>query len=196
MIRLGITGGIGSGKSYVSRLLRADGISVYDTDAEAKRLMLSHPSIRKDLIGLLGEDVYLDGRLNKPLLASYLFASSGNAARINGIVHPRVKEDFLSWASRQESGPVALESAILFESGFEDVVDKVIMVYAPLDVRIRRVMERDHATREQVESRIAAQMSDEEKVRRADFVIMNDGKRELQSQLSVLYDALALKRLR
>lgn len=190
MVRLGITGGIGSGKTYVARMFREMGVPVYDTDSEAKRLMLEHLSIREELVALLGEDVYLGGQLNKPLLAGYLFASPVNASRINTIVHPRVRDDFRTWASLQPLETVALESAILFEAGFEDTVDKVIVVYAPLEVRVRRVMERDHATEEQVRVRIAAQMSDEEKVRRADFVIVNDGVQDLLPQIQAVYDAL------
>lgn len=190
MVRLGITGGIGSGKTYVARMFREMGVPVYDTDSEAKRLMLEHLSIREELVALLGEDVYLGGQLNKPLLAGYLFSSPVNASRINTIVHPRVRDDFRTWASLQPLETVALESAILFEAGFEDTVDKVIVVYAPLEVRVRRVMERDHATEEQVRARIAAQMSDEEKVRRADFVIVNDGVQDLLPQIQAVYDAL------
>ena len=190
MIKLGITGGIGSGKSYVARLLTETGIPVYDTDSQAKRLMVEHPGIRHDLIDLLGEEVYLDGRLNKPFLISYLFASSENTSRINAIVHPRVKEDFRTWASRQEKKVLVLESAILFEAGFEDMVDKVVVVYAPLDIRIRRAMERDHVAEEQVRSRMAVQMDEEEKVRHAHFVIINDGEKELRPQLEKLYNTL------
>lgn len=190
MIRLGITGGIGSGKSYVARLLAQRGLPVYDTDTEAKRLMLSDADIRAGLIGLLGERVYVDEKLNKPLLADYLFASDEHASRINSIVHPSVKRDFLRWAaSRAEHEVVALESAILYESGFDDVVDYVVAVYAPLEVRIRRAMERDCATEEQVKSRISSQMNEELKRDRADFVIVNDG-RALSPQLDALLNAL------
>lgn len=190
MIRLGITGGIGSGKSYVARLLAQRGLPVYDTDTEAKRLMLSDTDIRTGLIGLLGEEVYADGKLNKPLLVSYLFASDEHASRINSIVHPCVKRDFLRWAASQTMHEiVALESAILYESGFDDVVDYVVAVYAPLEIRIRRAMERDCATEEQVRRRIAAQMDEEVKRDRADFVIMNDG-RSLAPQLDALLKAL------
>lgn len=190
MIRLGITGGIGSGKSYVARLLAQRGLPVYDTDTEAKRLMLSDADIRAGLIGLLGKEVYVDGQLNKPLLVSYLFASDEHASRINSIVHPCVKRDFLHWAASQATHEiVALESAILYESGFDDVVDYVVAVYAPLEIRIRRAMERDCATEKQVRNRIAAQMNEEVKRERADFVIVNDGS-PLAPQLDALLKAL------
>ena len=131
MIKLGITGGIGCGKSYVAHLLQERGIPVYDTDREAKRLMVSHPVIRRKLTELLGEAVYEGDVLNKPLLAGYLFACKDNAERVNSVVHPCVYDDFLRWTKMHEcSGKetVAMESAILFESGFDRAVDRVLMV--------------------------------------------------------------------
>lgn len=195
MIRLGITGGIGSGKSYVSRLLADAGIPVYDTDSQAKRLMLEHPVIREQLVGLLGEEVYLDGQLNKPLLAGYLFAGPENASRINGIVHPVVKHDFQEWAlHHSDAGIVAMECAILYESGFDKAVDKVLMVYAPEAVRLQRAMQRDRATEAQIRSRMAAQLNEEEKRNRADFVIYNDGVCPLSSQLQELIGRLTTEK--
>ena len=176
MISIAITGGIGSGKTYVSNLLQEQGIPIYNTDNEAKRLMLSDEGIRRDLIELLGIDVYRDGVLNKPLLVSYLFASSENAARINGIVHPRVKEDFRRWLECHADYKVAgLESAILYEAGFQDMVDAVVMIYAPEAIRIERAMKRDQATEAQIRERMAAQLDDKEKLSRADYVIYTDG---------------------
>ena len=187
MTSIAITGGIGSGKSYVSALLQAAGISVYNTDNEAKRLMLSDEGIRQDLIALLGEGVYTDGALNKPMLASYLFAGPENAARINAIVHPRVKADFRRWMEEQEGQEiVGLECAILFEAGFEDAVDAVVTVYAPEALRVERAMKRDGATEAQIRARIAAQMDDEEKCRLSDYIIYNDGSISLENQLSAL----------
>ena len=159
MVKIGITGGIGSGKSYVSRLLTEHyGIPVYNTDSEAKRLMLSDEGIRRRLTALLGKEVYKsDGTLNKPLLANYLFADSCHAGQINAIVHPQVKADFLKWADLQTGCEiVALESAILFESGFDNIVDKVVMVYAPVELRIRRVMLRDGTTERKIRQRKCA----------------------------------------
>lgn len=187
MTSIAITGGIGSGKSYVSVLLQAAGIPVYNTDNEAKRLMLSDEGIRQDLIALLGEGVYTDGALNKPMLASYLFAGPENAARINAIVHPRVKADFRRWMEEQEGQEiVGLECAILFEAGFADTVDAVVTVYAPESLRVERAMKRDGATEAQIRARIAAQMDDEEKCRLSDYIIYNDGSISLENQLSAL----------
>lgn len=183
-IRIGITGGIGSGKSVVSRLLEVMGIPVYISDAESKRVTVADPLIRRELCQLVGDDVFCGGELNKPLLASYLFASSENAQQVNGIIHPRVKEDFRRWvAGHAGLDMVGIESAILIESGFAGEVDIIVMVSAPLDVRVERVMQRDGASRELVMRRIQHQMCDEEKKNSAGFVIVNDGERPLIPQV-------------
>lgn len=191
MISIAITGGIGSGKSYVSNLLKERGIPIYNADDEAKRLMLTNKDIRRDLIALLGDSVYENGVLNKPILASYLFADANNAARINRIVHPRVKADFRRWLEERRDVQIAgLECAILFEAGFENTVDSVVMVYAPETIRIKRAMMRDSATEAQIRARIALQMNDEEKCRQSDFVIVNDGISLLEPQLTKLITQL------
>ncbi|MDO4181156.1 MAG: dephospho-CoA kinase [Bacteroidales bacterium] len=185
MIKIAITGGIGSGKSYVSRMLEEMDIPVYNADNEAKRLTVSDAGIRHELTALLGEEVYQDGELNKPLLAAYLFSDPAHAAQVNAIIHPRVRTDFLAWAGNREHDEiVGMECAILYEAGFEDMVDAVVMVYAPEELRVRRAMQRDGATEAQVRARMAAQMDDEEKCRRADFVVVNDGVKPLQPQLA------------
>lgn len=190
-IKIGITGGIGSGKSVVSRLLGVMGIPVYDSDSETKRLMASDGVIRKELQALVGEEVYAGGVLNKPLLASYLFANSENARRVNGIIHPRVKEDFRQWVQRRFACPiVGIESAILVEAGFADEVDSIVMVYAPEEVRIARAVRRDASSRELIEKRIRSQMNDEEKRRYADFVIANDDATPLIPQVLELIASL------
>lgn len=194
MIKLGITGGIGSGKSYVSSLLEKRGVPLYDTDSRAKTLTVDSPEIRDGLTALLGAGVYApDGSLNKPLLASYLFAGEENARRVNSIIHPCVFDDFLLWAERMRSEGcrlVGMESAILFESGFNKGVDKTVMVYAPEALRIRRVMQRDGMSERQVLSRMKAQMGDEEKRKKSDFVILNDGISSLEPQIDNLLIAL------
>ena len=185
MISIAITGGIGSGKSYVSNMLKERGIPIYNADDEAKRLMITDEGIRQDLIALLGESVYVDGVLNKPMLASYLFADAGNASRINGIVHPRVRQDFERWLQlHADKEIVGMECAILFEAGFEDAVDAVVTVYAPEALRVERAMKRDDATEAQIRARIAAQMDEEEKCRLSDYIIYNDGSISLENQLS------------
>ncbi len=189
-LRIGITGGIGSGKSFVCRLLAERGVPVYSCDEEAGRLMENHSGIRRALVDLLGEDVYTEeGRLNKPLLAAWLFASSGHAEQVNAIVHPVVKQDFVSWAQRQSTPVVVVESAILFEAGMDTLVDRVLLVDAPRDVRLRRTMLRDGATREQVEHRMDCQMPDEERRLRARDILCNDGRNDLKQAVARLLSA-------
>lgn len=191
-IKIGITGGIGSGKSVVSRLLAMMGIPVYISDVETKLLMVSDSVIRSELVALLGEEVYADGMLNKPLLASYLFGNPEHARQINGIVHPRVKDDFRQWTQcRCSSSVVGIESAILIEAGFAGEVDVIVMVYAPEEVRISRAIRRDASSREQIEKRIRSQMSDEEKRGKADYIIVNDGETPLIPQVLNLIDSLS-----
>lgn len=191
-IKIGITGGIGSGKSVVSRLLGLMGIPVYISDVETKLLMVSDSVIRQELVALLGEEVYADGVLNKPLLASYLFGNPEHARQINGIVHPRVKDDFRQWTQcRCSSSIVGIESAILIEAGFAGEVDVIVMVYAPEEVRISRAIRRDASSREQIEKRIRSQMSDEEKRGKADYVIVNDGETPLIPQVLHIIDSLS-----
>ncbi|WP_373260322.1 dephospho-CoA kinase [Phocaeicola vulgatus] len=191
MIKIAVTGGIGSGKSYISHLLENMHIPVYNADNEAKRLTVSDAGIRGELIALLGEEVYKDGLLNKPLLASYLFSDPVHVLQINSIIHPQVRKDFTVWVERQEKCEiVGMESAILYEAGFQDTVDAVIMVYAPVELRIQRAMYRDGASEEQVRARIAAQMDDEEKRRRADFTVVNDGVQLLIPQLNRIVEQL------
>ena len=191
-IKIGITGGRGSGKSVVSHLLSLMGIPVYISDVEAKRLMLTDEGIRTGLIALLGEDVYREGKLNRALLASYLFADAGHAQQVNAIVHPRVRDDFRAWAKQHASVEwVGMESAILYEAGFRSEVDKVVMVYAPIEVRMERAVKRDTASREQVAERMRSQMDDEEKSRLADYVLVNDGKRPLIPQVLELISSLS-----
>lgn len=192
--RIGITGGIGSGKSVVSQVLQSLGIPVFDCDAESKRLTAVHPVIRQQLIALVGPEVFtVNGQLNKQLLANYLFASSGHVRRINAIIHPVLKDYFRQWVPAQNAPMVAIESAILFEAGYDDVADTVIMVSAPLEVRIARAMQRDGSTREAVEERIRQQMDDEEKRRRSQFVIVNDGEVPVIPQVLEIINTLSQK---
>ena len=190
-IKIGITGGIGSGKSVVAKLLAWMGIPVYQTDAEAKRLMLSDADIRRELTALVGSNAYNEKGLNKALLASYVFGNPEHTRQVNAIVHPKVRHDFRKWAGNSGRMMVALESAILLEAGFRNEVDKVVMVYAPQEVRIERAIRRDSATREQIEKRIRSQMSDESKREAADFVIVNDGETPLIPQVLSLISSLS-----
>ena len=196
MISIAITGGIGSGKSYVCQLLAEMGIPMYDADSQAKELMITDEIIRRQLIDLLGDDVYLNGQLNKRLLADYLFADETHAATINGIVHPRVRHHFTEWLKAHAMCEVAgLECAILFESGFQDTVDVVITVSAPYDVRLQRAMKRDNATAGQIQARMDMQMPEEDKIKQSRFVINNDGVAPLLPQLASITSTLKKENL-
>lgn len=171
---IGITGGIGSGKSYVCNKFRQQGYPVYDCDKEAKRLMVEDKDIISQLKNVVGYDAYLpDGTVNVPLIAQFLFQSPENQTRLNLIIHPAVKADFQRWVKRQTADKVFIESAILFEAGFRDSVDLVGFVNAPMETRIQRIMKRDNTTREHAIQWISRQMSDEEKRKLSDFVIEN-----------------------
>ena len=178
-MKIGITGGIGSGKSYVCRRLEARGISVYDCDSAAKRLILTSPEIRKGLTALIGPEVYLsDGKFNKKAVTQFLLSSEDNAKAIDAIVHPAVFRDF------EQSGLQWMESAILFESGAYKLVDRSIVVSCPDEIRIERVMQRDGISREKVLEWMNHQLPQEEVRRRADFEIINDGIADIDKQLN------------
>ena len=177
-MKIGIAGGIGSGKSYVSQKIRDFGYEVYDCDNAAKRLINTSPDIRQKLTALIGPDTYTaEGLLNKRVVADFLLASEANGRAINDIVHPAVFRDF------EESGMLFMESAIMYESGIYKLVDRVLAVVAPQEVRIQRVMARDNISREKVLEWMDRQMPQKELIHKADYVIVNDGQAEIDKQL-------------
>lgn len=183
---VGITGGIGSGKSVVSRLLNMLGYPVYDSDSKAKRLNDTDEEVKRALTLAFGSDLYENGLLNRPKLASLIFQSDSNRQLVNAIIHPAVKRDFLRWAEAQDSDIVFLEAAILYESGFDAFMNKVVAVAAPEQVRIQRAMQRDNATEQQIVNRLRAQMSQDVLESKADFVVVNDGIQPLLPQIEAL----------
>ena len=183
MIKVGVTGGIGSGKTFVCNRMKERGIPVYNCDDEAKQLMQHDPHIKECLCSLVGKEAYIDGTLNKPVIAKFLFANPDNGKKINAIVHPAVKQGFIDWAEKQSNPLVVQECALLFEAGFQDTVDVVIAIHAPAEVRMERAMRRDNATRQQIEARMNQQLDEEEKLHRADYCIMNDGKTDIEQQI-------------
>ena len=172
-MKTGLAGGIGSGKSYVCKLLAQRGIEVYDCDAAAKRLIRTSPRLRQQLKALIGS-------LDKAAISRFLLANEENQQAVNAIVHPAVFQDF------EESGMLWMESAILFESGADKLVDRVIVVTAPEEIRIQRVMQRDGITREKALQWLARQWPQEQVKARADFEIVNDGQADLNSQIEKL----------
>lgn len=177
MMKVGITGGIGSGKSTVCRLFAARGVAVYDSDAAAKRLMAG--PLRGAVEARFGRDAYRDGVLDRRYLAGIVFRDREALRALDAIVHPAVMRDFEAWASAQQGDYVVLESAILFEAGLEKSVDRTVAVLAPEPLRIERTCRRDGTDAESVRRRIAAQMSDDELHARADHTIVNIREEEL-----------------
>ena len=190
MIKIGITGGIGSGKSVIASLLELSGVPVYIADTESKRLTETSPVIREKLTALFGETLYTAEGLDKKRLASHIFGNPERLKEVNAIIHPEVNRHFQAWADKQNTPLCAIESAILFESGFNRAVDISLMVYAPMEVRIRRVLERDAASREEVIRRIGSQLPDEVKKEKSDYVIFNDGKQALLPQVTAFLEKL------
>lgn len=187
MYKIGITGGIGSGKSTVCELLAGYGVAVYDSDARAKALMAEDKALRERLIVAFGEECYTKEGLNRAFLASRVFGCEEALQQLNAIVHPAVREDFRAWAECQQSPYVVLESAILFEAGFENEVDSTLAVMAPLQERLKRTMARDGVDRESVMRRIEHQLSDEELHRRASHTIVNISREYLESDVEQLH---------
>lgn len=191
MVKLGVTGGIGSGKSYVCRILSEElGIPVYNCDIHARIITLTDIDVIESLSRLI-EGVYdSEGELDKQRLAQYLFASAEHAAQVNGIIHPAVRRDLHEWLRRFADSPiVAIESAILYESGFQDEVDHVLFVDAPQEIRLQRVAHRDALSPDEVLRRMQSQRPDEAS-RRADYRILNDGTADLHAQLKQIISRL------
>lgn len=190
MYKVGITGGIGSGKSTATRMLEGMGVAVYLSDTRAKELMSSHEGLRQQIIACFGAEAYAGGVLNRAYLAERVFSNESELAKLNQLVHPVVMADFDAWAENQESQYVVIESAILFEAGLDSRVDCVISVLAPTELRIERTMQRDGVSREEVERRIANQISDEERSSRSKYVIVNISLEELEEDVEQLHRRL------
>ena len=198
---IGITGGIGSGKSVIAKQLREMGYAVYDTDSEAKRLIVEDAAVRKQMIQLFGSDVYKDGIYQTAFVAQRVFTDKSLLAQLNTIVHPAVRADILRWATMQDSpsfrkglgvGLCFVECAILYQAGFDTLCDKVVAVTAPEDIRLERVIARDHSTIDKVRARMRAQ-STEQDLLRADIVVNNDGQTPISTLCEqILHEAKAM----
>ncbi len=192
---IGITGGIGSGKSLVSMVLRRIGFNVYDADSEAKALMNSNEKLKEELKNTFGETIYdLDGNLNRKKMGEIVFSTLENTQKANKIIHPAVQEHFTNWAKNQivkENMPfVFKEAALMFESNSYSQLNAIVTVYAPKEIRIQRAMKRDNASREGIELRIAKQIPEIIKLTKSNFVIFNDGEQMVLPQIQKM-----LKRL-
>lgn len=187
MYKIGVTGGIGSGKSTVCELLRDRGVAVYDSDSRAKQLMAESDALREQLIAAFGAECYNAEGLDRAFLASKVFGNEEALQQLNSIVHPAVRADFQTWAEQQSSPYVVLESAILFEAGFESEVDATLAVMAPMPMRLERTMARDGVDRESVMRRMEHQLSDDELHRRASRTIVNINREYLEGDIEQLH---------
>ncbi len=190
MLKIGITGGIGSGKSTVCKIFETLKIPVYNADISAAKIINTNTELKKALISLFGEDIYTDlGILNRKKLAKIIFSDKEVLAKVNSLIHPAVRADYQEWLEENIEAKFTIkEAAILFESGAYKQVDKVITVFAPEELRIKRVMNREPITREEVLRRIKNQMTEKEKIKRSDFVIYNDEKQLLIPQVLRIVD--------
>lgn len=193
MLRVGITGGMGSGKSTVARMFQVLGIPVYFADTEAKNLMNRDPALKNAIISIFGENAYLSNQLNRSFISAGAFSNPQKLAALNAVVHPAVIAHGENWMLSQ-SAPYALkEAALLFESGSNKKLDLIIGVWCPMELRIIRVMNRDGSSREDVLARMQKQMDEEEKMKRCDFVITNDEKMAVIPQVLSLHRQFLLR---
>ena len=190
MIVVGLTGGIGSGKSTVARMFEALGVSIYIADDEAKKLMNEELTIRKQLIDLLGKKSYIDGRLNRSYIADKVFNDKKSLEKLNAIIHPAVANHFIQWKNKQTSPYVLKEAAILFENGGDKQCDYTILVTAPENVRIERVLQRDNTTKSKILARLKHQWPDAKKILMADFVIKNEKLEKTKAQVRNIHNKI------
>jgi dephospho-CoA kinase len=194
---VGLTGGIGSGKSTIAKQLREMGYAVYDTDSEAKRLIVEDEQVRQKIEQLLGKNVYADGVYQTSVVAQRVFASPVLLAQLNAIVHPAVKADILDWATGQSSAASGeeicfVECAILYQAGFDGLCDKVVAVAASEEVRLARVIARDKSSIDKVRARMRVQDANQD-LKRADIVIHNDGQTEIPTLCEQIISELLAK---
>jgi dephospho-CoA kinase len=191
MKRIGITGGIGSGKSFVANIIEKMGYPVYYSDLRSKELTNAHPVIRQGLIELVGENVYFEGELDKKILASAIFSNDEMRLKVNQLIHPIVRQDFEDWAKAQTSDLIFNEAAILFETGAYRNFNAIVLIYAPIELRLKRVLKRDIITKNEVLARINNQMSDEEKLKMTPYSILNDGEIPLLKQIEDVIEKIS-----
>ena len=192
MKRIGITGGIGAGKSLVAEIIKAMDYPVYNSDERAKELTDSNPKIKEGLIHLFGEEIYQNDKLNKFALAQAIFSDESLREKVNALIHPIVREDFNLWVLAQNNSLVFNESAILFETGSFKNFDAIILVYAPEELRIKRIMKRDNCSENEVLKKMNSQFSDEEKYQLTEFRVLNDEQTPLLKQVEQIILSFSL----
>ncbi|MDA9663570.1 dephospho-CoA kinase [bacterium] len=190
MKKIGVTGGIGSGKSYVTKVFEKLDISIFNADIEAKKLMRNSNELKNLIITHFGDDIYKNGLLNSKLLSSIVFSNKVKLQKLNSLVHPMVKEEFKIWCINQQSKYIIKEAAILFESNSHQELDAVICVSAPIEMRIRRILNRDHLSENDIKKRIDNQISQEEKEKLSNYIIVNDESNLLLPQIINLHEKL------
>ena len=190
---VGLTGGIGSGKTTVAQIFKSLDVPVYNADEEAKLLMQNSTAIQQELINLLGEDCYINGQLNRSFVASRVFTNPRLLEKINAIVHPKVAAHFEQWCSNQNAPYVIKEVAILFETNTQHLFDFIITVTAPVETRIQRVMDRDHKSKKEVMSIMNNQLPDSDKINQSNFVIFNEKISDLEDKPVLIHNKITNK---
>ena len=190
MLTVGITGGIGSGKTTVAKIFKELGVPLYIADDRAKLLMNSSKDIKKKLMALFGDDAYVDGQLNRPFLASKIFGNDELLKQMNAIVHPQVGADFSRWKKKQNTAYILKEAAIIFENDKASQYDYIITVVADLEQRIARVIKRDNTTKDKILAIVNNQLTDQEKAERSDFVITNHDLEETKAQVLKIHQQI------
>lgn len=185
-----LTGGIGSGKTTVAKMFKDLGVPVYNSDKEAKELMVSSKDLQKAIKALLGAEAYMGNTLNRDYVAKKIFGDKALLDQLNKIVHPAVREDFLKWVAEQSTPYVIQESAIVFENGQQDFYDKIVLVTAPQEMRLARVMARDKTSESKIKARMGNQLDDSDKIGLSDYVIENISLNETRSRVNEIHKRL------
>lgn len=196
MLKIGLTGGIGSGKSTVAHIFEVLGIPVYYADTEAKKLMGANEELKASITRAFGEEAYVDGRLNREYIAAQVFNNDKKIELLNSLVHPATIKDAEEWIKIQRAAYVIKEAALIFESGSNKNLDYVIGVQSPLELRIKRVMDRDNIPAHQVKARMNQQMDDDLKLRLCDYVIVNDEHEMVIPQVVALHETFSKMQVR
>lgn len=193
MLKIGLTGGIGSGKTTVAQIFEVLAIPVYYADQAARDLMNQDPELKKQIISAFGPEVYKEGELNRTYLGSMVFSDAEKLVLLNEMVHPVTLRDAETWMQNQKTLYAIKEAALIFEAGLEKFFDYIIGVTAPESLRLERVMTRDQTSAEKVKQRMRQQMDEDEKISRCDYVIVNDGKQVILPQVLKIHEALLAK---
>jgi len=190
MLKVGLTGGIGSGKSTMAKIFEVLGVPVYYADDAAKHIMNTDAELREKIISTFGAGSYVNNELNRPYIASIVFENTEKLALLNSLIHPATIRDAERWMQQQTSPYVIKEAALIFESGSAENLDYVIGVFSPLPLRIKRIMERDNVTRDEVMKRMSRQIDEDIKMRLCDKVIVNDEQQLVITQVLALHQQL------